>query len=415
MALTVPVMFGLLGMVSDVGWAYWRREAARTAAQAAAMAVVSSAGSATPTTQASTACPSTIDPAKPWQVGCAFATQNGFTNGVSNRTVSIQVGSGATGIPVSGVAPSKYFVSATVTEQIPTLFSAVLKQANLNVTARSTVGVYGSGGGGCIYVMDPTASKAMNMSGANLSSGCGIYINSSASNADNMNGGNLTLTNSSNLNIHGGLSWSGGIICGNVPPTVPGCVNQGAASFTTPFSGMTAPTVASSCLPNPNISGGNSNTISPGTYCGITVSGGNNIIFSSGIYVLKTGNLTVNGGNFATAVTNVMIYIPPTNPTGQINISGGNMHWSGITGSGADGFVFWVANSAAQVINGSNYTINGVMYMPNSALTYNGGNGSQQTVVADTLTVNGGNITSAASSSYFTGSGGGVNGAYIVE
>jgi hypothetical protein len=79
------------------------------------------------------------------------------------------------------------------------------------------------------------------------------------------------------------------------------------------------------------------------------------------------------------------------------------MHWDGISGNGADGFVFWVDNSAAQNITGGNYTINGVIYMPNSALTYTGGNGTQETVLADTLTITGGNINTAAPSSNFTG------------
>jgi hypothetical protein len=250
--------------------------------------------------------------------------------------------------------------------------------------------------------------KAFSMSGANFSTGCGIYVNSNQSNAAYMTGGNLTLNSGADLTIHGGLSQSGG----NITPS--GNVKQNQPSVSNPFSGMTAPTPANTCLPDPNISGGNSNTISQGTYCGITVSGGNNILFSSGIYILKSGNLTINGGNFSSTVTNVLIYIPPSNATGAINITGGNMHWNGISGNGADGFVFWVANSAAQTITGGNYTINGVTYMPSSALTYNGGNGTQQTLVVDNLTLTGGNINSPYASGLFSG-GGIPGGAFLVE
>ena len=126
LVLSLPVLFGLIGMVVDSGWANWRKEAAKTAASAAASAVVAAAGSTVPATQASTSCPSTIDTSKPWNVGCDFAIHNGFSNGVNNRTVKIQIGSGSTGIPVTGVSPNKYWVSATVTEQIPALFSWVL-------------------------------------------------------------------------------------------------------------------------------------------------------------------------------------------------------------------------------------------------------------------------------------------------
>src|SRR5215469_8933573 len=108
--MSMPVLFGILGMVVDIGWAYWRKEAARTAAQAAAMAVIAAAGNNTPTTQASTNCPSNLDITQYWEVGCAFATQNGFTNGSHHQSVAIQVGDGSTAMPVSGYSQSKYFV-----------------------------------------------------------------------------------------------------------------------------------------------------------------------------------------------------------------------------------------------------------------------------------------------------------------
>jgi hypothetical protein len=182
------------------------------------------------------------------------------------------------------------------------------------------------------------------------------------------------------------------------------------------MSGMSAPTPAASCIANPNIVGGNSNTINPGTYCGITVSGGNNVQFNSGTYIIKTGNLTINGGNFSPTATNVLIYIPASNAAGRVNITGGNMHWNGIVGNGADGMVFWVANAATQNITGGNYTINGVTYMPGAGLTYQGGNGTQQTLVVDNLTVVGGNILTPAPSSLLSGGGGSLQGgAFLVE
>ena len=74
--------------------------------------------------------------------------------------------------------------------------------------------------------------------------------------------------------------------------------------------------------------------------------------------------------------------------------------WNGISGNGADGFVFWVANSGVQQnITGGNCTINGVMYMPGSPVNYTGGNGTQQTLVVDTLDVTGGNVSTSYSSS----------------
>jgi hypothetical protein len=250
--------------------------------------------------------------------------------------------------------------------------------------------------------------KAFPMTGATFSTGCGIYVNSSQSNAFYMTGGSLTLTGGAKVNVHGGFTTTGG----TVSPS--GSVKTSQSSVSDPMSGMTAPTPAASCSTDPNITGGSNNVISPGTYCGITVKGGTNTTFSSGVYILKTGDLKISGGTFSTTATNVMFYIPASNTTGKINITCCNIHWNGVVGNGADGIVFWVANGVAQTVTGGNYTINGITYMPNSALTYTGGNGTIQTVIVDSLTVTGGTLTSPAASSYFTGGGSQPGGAFLV-
>ena len=429
LTLSIPVLFGMLGMVVDFGWAYWRREAAKTAANAAAAATVAKAGTTAPTAQSSTACPSTTSSSVAWNVGCDFATQNGFTNGSHNRTVSIAIGSGSTGIPVSGAKPDNYWVSATVTESIPTLFSWVLGKASMTVLARSTVGVYNAKSGGCIYVLDTSADKALSVSGSNFSTGCGVYVFSTQSDGAYDSGANMTFSGTAGMIAHGGFSVSGSNVSlstgtislsgtltnsgSNITPA--GSVKQSQAwpGTTNPFSGMTAPSQGA-CLPNPNYSGTNSATVTAGNYCsGITISGSNNVLFS-GIYVLSGGNLSITASNFSTTSTNVLIYVPASNATGQINISGSNANWNGISGQGADGFVIWVANSQAQTIAGSNNTINGVIYMPNSTLNYTGSNATQSTLVVDKLNVTGCNITSPASSSLF-GGGNFAGGSFILE
>lgn len=422
--LAMPLTAGIVGLVVDEGWLYFRKEAATAAAEAAALAGVTSVYKANTTASSITcnsgvawcnttpqACASspTYPPATAFDTACLYAKANGYQV-TSGGRVNVTVQASNSTSPTAPNTSNSYYMTVRITEKTPLTFLAVLGAGSWgSVSARSSGGVnLQSNSGGCIYVMDPSMSKALNMSGGNLSTGCGIEVNSSSTSAAYMNGGNLTLSNNADLNVHGEFSQIGG----TVSPS--GNVKQNQASVTNPFSGMTAPTPAGSCTANPNISGGNSNTISPGTYCGITISGGNNITFSSGTYILSSGSLTIDGGNFSTTATNVLIYIPSTNTTGQINITGGNMVWNGSTSSTANGFVFWVANSAAQNITGGNYTINGVTYMPNSALTYNGGNGTQQTLVVDSLTVTGGNISSNAASSLFT-AGGPAAGAYVVE
>jgi Putative Flp pilus-assembly TadE/G-like len=423
--LAMPLTMGIIGLVVDEGWLYFRKEAATAAAEASALAgsveVYKANSTATSltcntgviwcnTTPQPCAASPTYPPQTSFDTACLYAKANGFPVTAGGR-VNVTIQASNSTAPTAPNTSNSYYLTVRITEKTPLTFLAVLG-AGLwgSVTARASGGVNltSTSGSGCIWVMDPSMDKAFSMSGGNIGTGCGIEVDSNKSDAAFVNGGNLNLTNGADLTIHGSLSQSGG----NITPI--GNVKQNQASFGNPFSGMTAPTPAGTCTPDPSISGGNSNTIGPGTYCGITVSGGNNVQFNSGVYILSSGNLTINGGNFSTTATNVLVYIPPSNASGKINITGGNMQWNGISGNGADGFLFWVANSAAQNITGGNYTMNGVVYMPNSALTYAGGNGTQQTLVVDNLTITGGNINSAATSSMFTGSGP-AGGAYLVE
>src|SRR5271157_1753248 len=421
--LSLPMTLGLMGLVVDVGWAYWRTEACKTAAQAAAFGSAMAANKASNLTCASgvacattsTACPSS--PVKPpstnLQNGCLYALQNGFTAGGSSGRQNVTYTANTSGSPVSGVSPA-YWVRFVVSENIPTLFSAVLGQPWTVVSARATGGVFASGVGGCVYVLDPSASGAWQMSGGTFSTGCGIVVASSSGTAAIMSGGIVTLGDGAgdsqvDFKIHGGMSQSGGIIS----PSSNLQTNQGAVS--NPISGETAPTPGS-CLPNPNISGGIGTNVPAGTYCsGISISGGTGITLGPGIIDITGGSLTVSGGNISTASGGVNIYFAAA--AGNISVSGGNMTITAATGGIMDGIAIWKdgsgANSAS--ISGSNTTITGIIYMPHTALAYSGGNSPvSQTLVVDTITMSGGNISQAASSGFLS-NGGAAGGAYLIE
>jgi Flp pilus assembly protein TadG len=99
MFMAVP-MFGALGLVVDVGWAYFTRQVAHAAAESAALAAAQTAveviktggsytcgssGSTGPSLrcQAATACPTTVPTptTNTLQNGCAYAIANGFSSG----------------------------------------------------------------------------------------------------------------------------------------------------------------------------------------------------------------------------------------------------------------------------------------------------------------------------------------------
>jgi uncharacterized membrane protein len=110
MTMTLTVTLGLLGLVVDLGWAYWRQEACFTAAQAAAIAGALYANSNNsawpPSTCTSTSaiscntsgatCPTNLvlatagNETSVLTAACLYAQQNGFkATGKQNVTVSL--------------------------------------------------------------------------------------------------------------------------------------------------------------------------------------------------------------------------------------------------------------------------------------------------------------------------------------
>jgi hypothetical protein len=186
--------------VVDFGWAYWRKEAAATAANSAATAAIAAAssasnqscGSGTGNWNCSSAYGCAASPATPaasnLDNGCLYAKQNGFLN-TGRQTVTMQAGTGAP--PTASGVTAAYYVIATVSEGIPTLFSAVLGQNWMKVSAQSTAAIFQGSSGGCVYVLNASAAKAWNQSGGNFTTACGVYINSNnASDAYYQIGGN---------------------------------------------------------------------------------------------------------------------------------------------------------------------------------------------------------------------------------
>jgi len=106
-----------------------------------------------------------------------------------------------------------------------------------------------------------------------------------------------------------------------------------------------------------------------------------------------------------------------TELTGQVAVvTGGTFSLTAPSGGSTDGIAVWKGGTASNsaTYRGGNQTINGVIYMPHTALTYTGGPTSvQQTLVVDTLKMSGGTISQAASSSLVSGSG--TSGAFFTE
>ena len=194
---SLTVLLGMIGLAVDLGWSYYRRQAAQGAAEAAAIAAAVSAASnsgsiscSNATCQSATACAAnpTGPPTDNISSGCLYAKANGFLN-AGQQTV--QISSNLSSPPaVPGVA-TLYWVTATITERNAQLFSGLFGSHTFgSVAAQATAGVFSGGISNCVYVLDPHASQALLDSGSNsnLQTSCGVYVNSNSSGAVTVNG-----------------------------------------------------------------------------------------------------------------------------------------------------------------------------------------------------------------------------------
>jgi uncharacterized membrane protein len=207
--LAVLPLLGMVGLAVDIGAAYYRRQAAQTAADAAASAAALAAyqaGSGAPTCGTAGVacyadefvCPASL-PAGPVTpsdniiAGCMYARENGFRTQGRQR-VTLRSGAGAPGTQPN--VGSTYWVTVRVQEKVPQFFSAVLGNMTAVVAASATAAVFANnGGGGCIYILNPSSSGISISGNATVQSGWGIQVNSSSSSAVVMSGtwGNTSL------------------------------------------------------------------------------------------------------------------------------------------------------------------------------------------------------------------------------
>jgi len=423
--LSAILMFAIMGLVVDIGWAHFRKNAAQAAADAAALAAVTAASASSPCSpvcgaskvlcQAATACPTGISdpPANNVQAGCLYAKSNGFVaSGKQNVVMTANTTSPPPNAPGAKVL---YWANASVTETQLQLFSAILGNKSMLVGANATAAMLPGNGGGCIYVMDPSGSS-ITVSGAPVvQSGCGIYVNSTGSPAVLYSGSPTFKT-------------TGGAVTNMVASAANACLPSGCAAFSPapkysqtavadPFASMQPPAVGSCTFSGPVVVTTNQ-TLNPGVYCGgIITSGTETITLNPGLYVIKSG-ITESGsptfnGNGVTLYFNTGGITG--SGTGSFNLTGpsstptlpGGGTWTG----GLPDIAIYEdrTDSSAMALSGSTGNqINGVVYAPKATLTYSGYSGVSgvvTTLVAYDLVFSGTSYISTAANPAGGGSG----------
>lgn len=384
--LSSIVIFSIVGLVVDTGWARFRQQAAQAAADSAALAAAQFAASvaSSPTCgsggvicQSATACSTglTSPATTSVQAGCLYAQANGFSaSGKQNVTIAAN-----TSTPYANAAVN-YWVTATVTEAQTELFSAVFGNRILNAGAHATAAVVPTGGGGCIYVMQSTGSSVTNSGNATINSACGIYINSSGPSPVTLSGTSLIeTTGGAKTNI---VSTSEGTFSGSA--TITPAPNLGTTAVSDPFASMSPPTVGSCTYSSAVVVTANT-TLSAGTYCGgIITSGTETITLGSGLYIIE-GGITESGSPTFNG-TGVTLYFK----TGGITGSGtGGFNLTAPTSGTWQGVAIFEdrSDSSGITLSGTTGTqVSGLVYMPKGNLTYSGDSGSGG--LTSTLVVN---------------------------
>jgi Putative Flp pilus-assembly TadE/G-like len=412
LSLSAVMMFAAIGMVVDLGFAYYKQQAERSAAESAALAAAQVAfytanhgghldcGSRGAACQQATACGN--PPANPPQTniddGCLYAQSNGYTTGGHRGRQQVLMAAGNGSPPNTTGLHTDYWVTATIKDSIPQLFSAVFGHNAINPGIYATAGVILGTEGGCIYALDPATNNAYVESGglSVVQATCGVYVNSTGGKAFVVSGGaTLTVTGAS-INVVGGSSISGGSTVTPNPLT-------GAQPADNPYAGVPTPTISTPVHcdhTNYTLSGG-SDTIYPGTYCGGITNSTGTLTFKTGLYILYGGGLTSSSSSGNLIGQGVTFY----NTAGgsysykPITISGGgSATLSAMTSGPQAGLLFFedptiTSSSKNTISGGSNTTFTGGMYFKNDNLVYSGGSSLQAqavTIVADTVTISGG-------------------------
>src|SRR5262249_23084570 len=230
------------------------------------------------------------------------ASINWGDNNTTPGTVTESHGSGTASGSHTYAIPGIYTIALTVTDKD----GGASTQTFVVTVTRSD------------FILNPTASGALNLSGGASINLPGVVVVDSSSNSALVVSGSASIT-ATRIDVVGKVSAS---TTGTLSPTP----HTGASPVPDPLAALAVPSAG----PNQgvvNLGGSNSLTIDPGVYSRITVSGGARLTMNPGVYIITGGGFTASGGTVSGS--GVMIYNAGSNfPNGGGNFSGVNVSGS---------------------------------------------------------------------------------------
>ncbi len=309
------------------------------------------------------------------------AARNGFTVPSGDQVI-------VNNPPQSGPQAGKggYF-EVIVRRDLSPYFMHVLRPGDVTVQARAVSGV--TPGTGCVFVLAEGA-KTLNMGGSSLLQvECGIYVDSSSPNAI-VTGGTASIS-ATFTNLVASSSSA------NVSPPP----YTGMAAYGDPLADVVPPAYSGCDFNNKKISGGGSETLSPGVYCGgLTVSGGTMVTLLPGVYVLDGGGLKMTS---TSTIIGDGVGFYNTSSSGSdykaIDMSGQSVAQLKAPASGPlAGIIFFTDRNAPALTNkitgSGDSRLEGALYFPTQTLSYAGGTQTNPApwtqIIVDKLELTGG-------------------------
>jgi hypothetical protein len=430
-ALVIVGMLAFAGLAFDVGYIQWSKMNIQSAADAAAMGALRELelGNTNTVTTA----------------GLNDAGLNGFINGVNGATVTIN------NPPASGsYQGDSRAVEAIVSRTVPTFFMMIVGANSLRISARAVGRTTSSSGsiGGCVFGLDPTSRRAVQIAGApSVTVACSILVNSNDNEAFEMEGSEtLHLGSHAKVGVYGSWQLNGQSVIDDAfnRPTNP---VQITSRLSDPLAGVPVPAAGnlqSNHAVNYDLNNRPANNmLQPGTYCGgLTVNntGGSTFRMAAGTYIMAGGGLRFQAQATIDATAGVTIYNTSANAShmwgcgstsgyAPISIDGQATLTMKAPASGSlTGIAFFEDRDTAvtgasptahpnKIVGGSNTTIDGALYFKNTQLQFSGTNSANgyMVIVADMVAINGNsvfgnNYSSLSSSNYFApvSTGGGL-------
>ncbi|WP_316233329.1 TadE/TadG family type IV pilus assembly protein [Bradyrhizobium sp. SZCCHNPS2010] len=367
MGLVAAVLIGMAALAVDIGFAIYKHRQMQSAADAAAF------GAATAL--------ATGHPADFRTEAYALAAAVGYVNGVDG--VVITVNHPPVSPPASAAHAADPAAVQVIITQPQTLTLVGLFGSDLFTLGVSAVALQGSS---CVLALSRSANKAVSASGGAIVdlTKCGLAVYSTSDSSIDVSGGG-TRINAQTVSTAGDYRTSGG---GSINPVQPP-INTNATNLPTdPYSGHTVPTPGTCLKTNYKLTGADSDTLIPGTYCGgISDKSSGELTLMPGVYIINGGDLTLGRGATLNGKNGVSIVLTGATSklVGTAQISGGStLNISAPTAGPMAGIALFQDPKGStgndnKLLGGSTMTITGAAYFPNGAVNYTGGSGTVTT------------------------------------